>query len=61
MPLDPVFHETLTMVARAYSQARRDWEGAMRTGNRDRINETFSRLQEIEACVDLRLKKPLPT
>lgn len=61
MPLDPVFHETLTMVARAYERARRDWESAMRTGNRDRIDETYSRVQEIERCVDLRLKRPLPT
>jgi hypothetical protein len=54
------FHEVLTDVSRAYSEARRDWERAMRSGNRDRISETYSRVQLIESCVEIRLKKPLP-
>ena len=61
MPRDAgPFHETLTAVTRAYMRARRDWESAMESGNRARITETYSRVQEIESCVELRLKRPLP-
>jgi hypothetical protein len=58
--LDRPFHETLTEVTRSYSRARRDYERAMRSGNTNQINESFARVQEIEACVDLRLKRALP-
>ena len=60
MPRNGSFHETLTAVARAYLRAQRHYESAMESGNRARITDTFARVQEIESCVELRLKRPLP-
>jgi hypothetical protein len=60
MKIEQPFHETLTAVSRAYSRARRDYDQAMDRGDRDKVDTAMSRMQQIEACVDLRLKRPLP-
>lgn len=54
------FHETLNEVSTSYFRARRDLDRAMLRGDREKIDQAIDKVREIEACVDLRLKRPLP-
>lgn len=44
--------------AREYSRAERDHERAAESGNRDRIDETLSRKQELERGVSIHVHNP---